>query len=59
MEDAMTRERDRLEMWERAVEQGLATVRGDEHEWLPGAGPSDVDWTCEREDDEQEDTTDE
>ncbi len=45
----MLNARDKLEMWERAVEQGLATVRGDEHEWLPGAGPSDVDWNTEHE----------
>lgn len=38
----------KTEMWERACEQGFATLRGDEYEWLPGCGPGDVDWDCER-----------
>jgi hypothetical protein len=35
----------RLEMFERACEQGIATVHGDEFRWRDGYGPEDVDWS--------------
>jgi hypothetical protein len=42
--------RARREMMERAAEQNLAYVQGDEYYWKRGCGPEDVDWDRPMED---------
>jgi hypothetical protein len=44
----------RREMMERAAEQNLACVQGDEYFWKRGCGPEDVDWDRPMEDEQEE-----
>jgi len=46
--------RARREMMERAAEQNLAYVQGDEYFWKRGCGPEDVDWNRPMEDEQEE-----